>query len=164
MNNSRGFMGQRSTLPDTLLKMDMDSFMSMIRNLDPDSTGFINIRQLLTYLILLQSAVPSQAQADKLRELADAEGHISKDSFVEASFWFEQTEASTDGDYHEPFERRHMIKESLFEANAMSVEGKEGLQIPCETLIRVLRLPAASGAKCNTFNDWIFAKVQGLQH
>ena len=83
-------MGQRSTLPDTLLKMDMDCFMSMIRNLDPDSTGFINYRQLLTYLILLQSAVPSQAQADKLRELTDAEGHIGKDSFVAASLWFEE--------------------------------------------------------------------------
>ena len=111
MNNSRGFMGQRSTLPDLLLAMDMDCFMSMIRNLDPESTGFINYRQLLTYLILLQSPVPSEAQADKVRELADAEGHISKESFVSASFWFEETEGSTDGDYHEPFDRRRMIKE-----------------------------------------------------
>ena len=31
----------------------MDSFMSLIRNLDPDSTGYVDWRQLMNYFILL---------------------------------------------------------------------------------------------------------------
>ena len=68
--------------------------MSMIRNLDPESTGFINQRQLMTYLTLLQSSIPSQAEADKLRSLADADGYISKDAFTGTRMWFESSEVS----------------------------------------------------------------------
>jgi len=162
LNNSKGFMGQRSTLPVSLQKMDMDAFMRMIRNLDPESTGYINFRQLLTYLILKQSKVPTQAEADSLRKLADAEGHISREAFVGASLWFEADEGSTDRDYHEPFERRRMIKEELFAANCVAVEGKDEEQVPVEALIRVVLQPAAS--KCKTFSDWVFSEVDGPKH
>ena len=37
----------------------MQSFMSLIRNLDPNNTGFVDWRQLMTYFILLQSKQPS---------------------------------------------------------------------------------------------------------
>lgn len=36
----------------------MDSFMSLIRNLDPESTGFVDWRQLMNYFVLLQSRLP----------------------------------------------------------------------------------------------------------
>ena len=41
MNASQRFQGDRSTLPEDWGKMSMEAFMALIRNLDPDSTGFI---------------------------------------------------------------------------------------------------------------------------
>lgn len=57
VNASQGFQGFQSTLPEVWNNMGMDSFMALIRNLDPKSSGFIDWRQLMTYFILLQSPV-----------------------------------------------------------------------------------------------------------
>ena len=61
-NNSLGFAGTRSTLPEDWDKMDLNCFMTLTRNMDPDSTGFICWRSMLTYFILLQSPVPTDTE------------------------------------------------------------------------------------------------------
>ena len=40
--------------------------MALIRNLDPQSSGLIDWRRMMTYFILIQSKIPSQQEADKL--------------------------------------------------------------------------------------------------
>lgn len=103
--------------------------MAMTRNLDPESTGFICWRTMLSYFILLQSKIPSEKEAEKLLQIADKDGHIGKDVFLAASFWFDGMETTKDLDYHLPFERVKMIKEQLFRTNAIAVESKEGPQV-----------------------------------
>ena len=64
----------------------------MLRNLDPSSTGFINHRQMLTYFILLQTRIPSEQEAALVNNIADADGCIGEQAFLDAAFWFEQDE------------------------------------------------------------------------
>lgn len=66
VNSSQNFQGFNSTLPEVWNTMGMDSFMALIRNLDPSSTGFIDWRQLMTYFILLQSPVMDLQEAAKI--------------------------------------------------------------------------------------------------
>ena len=122
--------------------MGMDSFMALIRNLDPKSTGWIDWRQLMTYFILLQSPILDLQEAAKIQLLADSEGCIGQEAFVGATFWFEQTEDSNDRHYHLPFERKRFIKEELFRVNAEEVEGKEEPQVSVGTLVGFLTIPA----------------------
>lgn len=96
----------------------MMEFMSMMRNLDPNSTGFIDHRQLLTYFILMHSSIPSEQEAAVVTQIADAEGCIAEQSFLESAFWFEETEKSKDREHHEVFDRKMLIKKELFRANA----------------------------------------------
>lgn len=72
---------------------------------------------MLTYFILLQSRIPTQEEANVVCWAADQDGFVSQEAFLGAKFWFEDKEASTDLYYHEPFERKRFIKESLFRAN-----------------------------------------------
>lgn len=109
--------------------MEMTQFMALIRNLAADTKGYIDYRQLLTYFILLCSPIPKTKEADQLRKLADQNGLISRDAFIGAAFWFEDTEGSKDLPQHEVFNRKRFIKEALFEANAKQVDGQEGLYI-----------------------------------
>ena len=136
--------------------------MALIRNLDPDSTGFICWRQLLTYFILIQSKVPSQQEVAVLQQIADADGYIGKEAFVGASYWFERAEESKDAPHHLPFERIRFIKEELFRANAEPVEGKEDRMIQKDVLAARLRHPARPGV--TVFNDFIFAGVKRSQN
>ena len=62
-------------------------------------------------------------------KIADSNGLISRDAFIGASFWFEDSEGSKDLPQHEVFNRKRFVKESLFEANAKEVDGREGLWI-----------------------------------
>jgi len=141
-NASIGFSAFRSAFPKVWEDMSLDCFMALIRNLDPQSTGFICWRQMMTYFILMQSKVPSQQEADKLTEVADGDGYIGNEAFVGAIFWFDKTEVTKDLDYHLPFERIRFIKKALFRVNAKAVQGKEGHQVRAATLVENLRLPA----------------------
>jgi len=76
-NNSFSFQGQATTLPQFMMQLEMNQFMTLIRNLDPNCTGFINYRQLLSYLILARSPIPTEAQAEVVQALADASGYVS---------------------------------------------------------------------------------------
>ena len=50
---------------------------------------------------------------------------MNQEAFVNATFWFEETEDSKDRHYHLSFERKRFIKEELFRVNAETMEGKE---------------------------------------
>jgi hypothetical protein len=52
-NASIGFYAFRSAFPRLWEEMSLDYFMALIRNLDPQSTGFICWRQMMTYFILM---------------------------------------------------------------------------------------------------------------
>jgi hypothetical protein len=60
VKNSAHFGGYDLTLPDQWNKLTMPSILSIIRNLNPNNTGFVNWRFLFTYLILLKSEIPSE--------------------------------------------------------------------------------------------------------
>jgi hypothetical protein len=60
VKNSARFGGYDLTLPDQWNKLTMPSILSIIRNLNPNNTGFVNWRFLFTYLILLKSEIPSE--------------------------------------------------------------------------------------------------------
>ena len=105
-SSSKSFEGMNSSLPLILDNMEMQSYMSLIRNLDPKNTGFIDWRLLMTYIILLQSKAPTPHDFLHLQSLADDEGYISEDKFVSATLWFEATETSVDRDHFLPFERK----------------------------------------------------------
>ena len=141
-NASLTFQGFDTTLPSYWESMSQDYFMALIRNLDPQSSGLIDWRRMMTYFILIQSKIPSQQEADKLSQLADSDGCVSKETFVSSAFWFDKNEATEDLDYHIPFERNRFIKEQLFRVNAVTVQGKEGHQVRANVLAENLRLPA----------------------
>ena len=141
----------------------MCQYMQMIRNMDPKSTGFVNYRQLVTYFILLESSVPTEQQAEQIAKAADQAGNVSKEAFVSAKFWFEEQESSKDHPQNQPFDRRKLIKEILFDANCKVVEGQEGATVCAKDLIDILRLPAAS-KNCTNFHDFIFAPIEQAQN
>lgn len=93
-------------------------FMSMLRNLDPSSSGFIDHRQMLTYFILLVTRIPNEQEAALVNQIADADGCIGEEAFLKAAFWFEHDEQSKERDHHEHFDRSLLIKKELFRANA----------------------------------------------
>lgn len=152
--------GDKTTLPEVLNQLKMESYMALVRNLDPHSTGFIDWRALLSYFILLQSAVPSKAQASAIKALADKDGLISEDKFGRAYLWFERTEGSKDPDYHLPFERKLFVKQWLFRVNATEVNGER--RVDAAELVRILRLPAEQRPSAKIFHDFIFADLDPI--
>lgn len=44
LNNASLFSGYQSSLPECWTKLNMDLFMALLRNLDPESSGFIDVR------------------------------------------------------------------------------------------------------------------------
>ena len=67
--------------------------------------------------------MPTEQEVAVLDQIADADGHISEEAFVGASYWFERAEESKDAPHHLPFERVAFIKKELFRANAEVYEG-----------------------------------------
>lgn len=103
LNSSSRFKGERTTLPLIISEKDMESFMALNRNLDPSCSGFVNYRQMLTYLTLMSSPVPTEQQAAVLKSIADTEGYISQEALVGVSLWFDENESSTDLPQYEVF-------------------------------------------------------------
>jgi len=111
-----------------------------MRNLDTDNTGYFNWRQFFTYVILLQSAPPSGKDLETIENLADEDGFIYEEPFVNTGFWFDASESSQDPDYTHPFNRRNMIKGLIFKTNATNVEGKSASVLDAKNLIDILSL------------------------
>ena len=94
--------------------------------------------------------------------LADSEGCIGREAFVNATFWFEATEGSKDRHYHLPFERKRFIKEELFRVNSECIEGSEEPVLNLGALVKILTAPLnTKGVK--TYNDFLFAPTMCAQ-
>lgn len=133
-----------------------------MRNLDTENTGFFNWRQFFTYVILLQSAPPSEKDLQAIEALADDEGYIYKEPFVNTAFWFDDSETSADPEYTHPFERRKMIKGLIFATNAIEVDGKSEAVLDAKNLIDMLSL-VGQNKNAKNFYDFLFAPVKTLQ-
>jgi len=116
-NCSKSFRGIRSGLPAFWHEMSMYNFTNMIRNLDPDNTGKVNWRQLMSYVVLTTSPLLDDVESKKLLAVADEDGLIDKEHFVKVPMWFDKTESSVDRPRHIEFARTDMIKETLFRIN-----------------------------------------------
>ena len=67
----------------------------MAKNLDLDKSGFIHWRVMFTYFLLLKSAIPNDGQIKEFKESCKiTNGFVMYDSFINAKFWFNETEAS----------------------------------------------------------------------
>jgi len=64
----------------------MPSILSIIRNLDPKNTGYVNWRNLFTYLILLKSEIPAEIDFE---EINHENGFAEEEDFVKFVFWFD---------------------------------------------------------------------------
>lgn len=102
LNSSIRFKGG-ATLPQIINEMEMEKFMALNRNLDPGCSGFVNYRQMLTYLTLMSSPVPTEKQAAVLKTIADTNGYISKEALMGANLWFDEHEISNDLPQYEVF-------------------------------------------------------------
>lgn len=60
----------------------------MLRNIDTKSTGYVNYRTLMTYIILLKSEVPSAKEISRIEKLFK-DNQVDCDTFANASFWFD---------------------------------------------------------------------------
>jgi len=143
--------------------MDMNQFMALIRNLNPINDGFINFRQLLTYFILLCSPVPTEKQVKFVRDLGGDNSLIDRETFVNATFWFDESESSKDLPQHEVFNRKLFIKCALFDANAKTSSDPEGEFVNGSALADILRLPAEKG-DFKEFRDFLFAPVNKVDN
>ena len=85
----------------------------------------------------------SEASAKTL-ELASQDGLITRDTFAKLEMWFDEVEVSEDREYSIPFERLIMIKETLFDINSTTVEGRDEPVVKVADLISILREPAMS--------------------
>jgi hypothetical protein len=86
MKNSAHFGGYDLTLPEQWNKLTMPSILSIIRNLDPNNTSYVNWKTLFTYLILLKSEIPSQVDFEHINH---ENGFAEVADFVYAVFWFD---------------------------------------------------------------------------
>lgn len=77
----------------------------------------------MTFLILLRSNVPTAKEVNRIEKMLGTE--CSLDKFTSSSFWFDETERSTDRPNAIVFERVKMIKELLFKTHS----NKEGLMV-----------------------------------
>lgn len=122
----------------------------MIRNLDFKNTGYVNWRTLMTHIILLKSQVPNAKEISRIEKmLKDAE--VNCDTFCKGTFWFDESEKSTDRDNAIVFERVKMIKQLLF--NTHQCEDKLSVGRFATTLGQISQR-AGEGAN---FSDVLFA-------
>ena len=70
-NVSKSFRGIRSGLPKLWHDMEMYEIQKILRNLDPNSTGYINWKKFMSYLVLLTSTVMGEVDAQTLKNAAD---------------------------------------------------------------------------------------------
>merc|ERR1712228_753344 len=157
-----GFISARSGLPESWNSLNLYQVQCVMRNLDPANTGFFNWKQLFTYIILLQSKPPKDAELQVIGKLADDDGYIYEEPFVKTVFWFDETESSKDPDYTHKFDRKKMIKQLLFKTNAVKVEGKSSPVLDAKNLCDLLSLVGKNKKQFTNFYDFLFAPVETL--
>ncbi|CAK83793.1 unnamed protein product (macronuclear) [Paramecium tetraurelia] len=78
-----------------------------------DQNGYVNVRQICTYLILLSSPTPKE---DELQQYASKLGQplVNKDTFVNTPAWFDEYERIPEEENTNYFDRVIYIKELLY--------------------------------------------------
>ena len=153
IKNSLTFGGNSSALPVTWNTMGLTEINQIIRNIDSKNTGFINWRTLVTYMILLKSQVPSANEISRIEKMLGDEASL--ESFVEGTFWFDESEKSMDRENAFAFERVRMIKELLFKVH--SSEGVMNVRHFSTTLGQIGQR-AKTPEQC--FNEVLFCEVK----
>ena len=69
IKNSVHFGGFDTSVPACWQSFGLAEINQLIRNIDPKSTGYVNYRTLMTYIILLQSQVPSAKEITRIEKL-----------------------------------------------------------------------------------------------
>lgn len=81
------------SLPEEWWNLKEYDFANLVRNLDRSGTGTVNWRQLATFIILLQSHLPTDKDIENYKKVAGGE-LVSKDAYLNIPAWFDETEFS----------------------------------------------------------------------
>jgi hypothetical protein len=104
IKNSYHFCSYDADVPTTWNTFGLAEINQMIRNLDFKNTGYVNWRTLMTHIILLKSAVPNAKEIARIEKMLK-ESEVSCKQFCKGTYWFSDTEQSTDRDNAIVFER-----------------------------------------------------------
>ena len=134
----------------------------MMRNLDKHSSGSIDWRQFMSYLVLLNSKISDETQSEKFfnecKAFQSSDNMIKLEDLKRVSAWFDQSEISEDRDYSHPFPRVELIKELLFKINAE--EGCDEIAIkPLVVLLRAKELTIVDYS-LKTYKDLLFKPIK----
>lgn len=90
------------------------------------------------------------------------DGFVSYDSFMRATFWFDQTEASKQRANSHFFDRVKMIKEILFKTHCRLVPDKVDPMVELSSFCEVLQAPRVQHAKAQfaDYGEYLFAPVR----
>ncbi|CAD8115667.1 unnamed protein product [Paramecium sonneborni] len=131
-----------------VIKLTPAQWMKALKVLDQN--GYVNVRQICTYLILLQSPTPKEEELSiyqtQLNGLL-----INKDNFVNTPAWFDEFEKVSEEENTNYFDRIIYIKELLF-----FVHKDENDQLATKYYLDILNV------KGDRFIDFLFQNLQEL--
>ncbi|CAD8205275.1 unnamed protein product [Paramecium octaurelia] len=131
-----------------VLKLSPAQWMRVLKVLDQN--GYVNVRQICTYLILLQSPVPKEEELQMYQ--AQLNGPlVSKENFVNTPAWFDEFEKVSEEENTNYFDRIIYIKELLF-----FVHKDENDQLATKYFLDILNV------KGDRFIDFLFQNLQEL--
>ncbi|CAD8194779.1 unnamed protein product [Paramecium octaurelia] len=130
-----------------VLKYSPSQWMQALQILDQN--GYVNVRQICTYLILLSSPTPKE---DELQQYSSKLGQplVNKDTFVNTPAWFDEYERISEEENTNYFDRVIYIKELLF-----FVHKDENDMIATKQYIDILNVEG------DRFEDYL---LQNMQH
>jgi len=153
IKNSVQFGGSGSAVPECWNSFGLADINQMLRNIDAKSTGYVNYRTLMTYIILLKSQVPSAKEISRIEKMFK-EAEVDRDTFCQGAFWFDESERSVDRDNAIVFERVKIIKELLWQTHAQN--DKMSVAHLATTLGQISQRAKPE----DTFSDVLFAQVR----
>jgi hypothetical protein len=92
----------------------------MAVHLDKEKTGYVKYKYIATYLVLLESTLPTEkeiAEYDIKLSVVTQGDCLTKEDFVKVEAWFDCYEECEQRERAERFERVEMIKGLIFEIN-----------------------------------------------
>ncbi|KAL4511584.1 hypothetical protein ABPG72_012429 [Tetrahymena utriculariae] len=105
-------------LPEFWRNNTIKTYQKLIQNLDPNITGYINSKDICTYICLSGSHIPTQAEEEsyfeKLKPNSSGDDMIEKAQFINTQSWFDEIESCKLEIDTYLFDRPRYIKELLF--------------------------------------------------
>lgn len=139
VQNSRS-LGDGSGLPKDWSNLTKPDFIRIVRELDTENNGTINWKQLVTYMILVKSSLPTEEQIVQLQDSMlrnqTSQDRISEELFVKTSAWFDNYTKNKDRNYSHPFPRADIIKKLLFRIHKDQADSQS---MHIQSLIDLLR-------------------------